>query len=154
MQLVKTARDNLLRPVEMVSGIVERKHTLPVLTNLLIRKENNTVFFLSTDTEIQVTTSASIGADEENAAITVGARKLVDILRALPDTSDVSITLTDNRLIIQSGTFSGKLQTLPADDFPTVPIAPQYKATLTIQQKMLKELFGAVHFAMALQDIR
>lgn len=154
MQLVKTGRDNLLRPLQMVSGIVERRHTLPILANILIKKDGQAVSFLSTDTEVQIMTNAQIGAGEEKAATTVAARKLVDILRALPDSSDVSLTFLDKRLTVQSGKSRFSLQTLPADDFPTVAEVPEYKTRTELPQKTLKALFGMVYFAMAQQDIR
>ncbi len=154
MQLVKTGRDNLLRPLQMVSGIVERRHTLPILANILIKKDGNAVSFLSTDTEVQIMTSADVGAGDETAATTVAARKLVDILRALPDSADVSLTLVDKRLTVQSGKSRFSLQTLPADDFPTVAEVSEYETRIALSQKTLKALLGMVHFAMAQQDIR
>jgi len=152
MQLVKSSRDNFLRPLQIVSGIVERRHTLPILANILIRKEGDQVSFLSTDTEVQITTTAGIGAGDGNAATTVAARKLVDILRALPE-GDVALTLNDKRLTVQSGKSRFALQTLAADDFPTVAQG-QYDASVTMPQKTLRYLFNMVHFAMAQQDIR
>lgn len=154
MELVKTGRDNLLRPLQTVSGIVERRHTLPILANILIRKQGEAVSFLSTDTEIQIVTHASIGVTEEDTATTVAARKLLDILRALPDSSDVTISLNDRRLIVSSGKSRFSLQTLPAEDFPTVSQPSEYTTSVTLSQKALKNLFGMVHFAMAQQDIR
>src|SRR5437879_1464000 len=97
MQLVKTTRDTILRPLQIVSGIVERRHTLPILANILIRKNGESLSFLSTDIEVQITTHAPIGKGNDVAATTVAARKLLDILRALPDTGDVTMTLLDKR---------------------------------------------------------
>ena len=154
MQLVKTGRDNLLRPLQTVSGIVERRHTLPILANILIRKEGDAVSFLSTDTEIQIVTHADIGAPGEDATTTVAARKLLDILRALPDSSDIVISLNDKRLVVSSGKSRFSLQTLPADDFPTVSQPIEYETSVTLPQKALKNLLGMVYFAMAQQDIR
>lgn len=154
MELVKTGRDNLLRPLQTVSGIVERRHTLPILANILIRKQGEAVSFLTTDTEIQIVTHASIGMSEENAATTVSARKILDILRALPDSSDVTISLNDRRLVVSSGKSRFSLQTLPADDFPMVSQPSEYTTSVTISQKALKNLFSMVYFAMAQQDIR
>ena len=154
MQLVKTSRDTLLRPLQIVSGIVERRHTLPILANILIRKDGEKVSFLSTDIEVQITTNANVGSGTETGATTVAARKLLDILRALPDSSDVSLTLTNKRLTVQSGKSRFALQTLSADEFPTVTEAEHYNAQLTLPQKTLKHLFNMVHFSMAQQDIR
>lgn len=154
MQLVKTQRDALLRPLQIVSGIVERRHTLPILANILIRKEGEKVSFLSTDIEVQITTHAQVGSGSEDATTTVSARKLLDILRALPDSGDVSVSLANMRLAVQSGKSRFALQTLAAEDFPTVAQAEQYNTKVTLPQKTLKHLFNMVHFSMAQQDIR
>ncbi|HTI16824.1 MAG TPA: DNA polymerase III subunit beta [Trinickia sp.] len=153
MQLVKTERDNLLRPLQTVSGIVERRHTLPILANLLITKTGPDVSFLSTDLELQITTRADFGVGDESVATTVGARKLLDILRAMPD-GQVSLTLSDKRLTVQSGKSRFALQTLAADEFPTVAQSKDYGASLAVPQKTFRQLLGMVHFAMAQQDIR
>ncbi len=154
MQLVKTHRDTLLRPLQIVSGIVERRHTLPILANILIRKEGETVSFLATDIEVQITTHAEVGSGGEVAATTVAARKLLDILRALPDTSEVSLSLANKRMTVQSGKSRFALQTLAAEEFPTVALAEHFNAKVVLPQKTLKHLFNMVHFAMAQQDIR
>ncbi len=154
MQLVKTNRDTLLRPLQIVNGIVERRHTLPILANILIRKEGEKVSFLSTDIEVQITTNAKVGSGGDAAATTVAARKLLDILRALPDTSDVSLTLSNKRMTVQSGKSHFTLQTLAAEGFPIVAQADHYNATVALPQKTLKHLFNMVHFSMAQQDIR
>ena len=154
MQLVKTSRDTLLRPLQIVSGIVERRHTLPILANILIRKDGEKVSFLSTDIEVQITTSAQVGSGAEVAATTVAARKLLDILRALPETGEVSLTLANKRMTVQSGKSRFALQTLAAEEFPTVAEAEHFNAKVTLPQKTLKHLFNMVHFAMAQQDIR
>src|SRR5664279_3444168 len=98
MQLLKTLRDTLLRPLQVVSGIVERRHTLPILANILIRKDGERVSFLSTDIEVQITTHAQVGTGADVTATTVAARKLLDILRALPETGDVTLTMTNKRM--------------------------------------------------------
>ncbi len=154
MQLVKTHRDTLLRPLQVVSGIVERRHTLPILANILIRKDGERVSFLSTDIEVQITTHANVGSGSDIAATTVAARKLLDILRALPDGDDVALSLANKRMTVQSGKSRFALQTLAAEEFPTVAQAEQYNATVTLPQKTLKHLFQMVHFSMAQQDIR
>src|ERR1700722_16819706 len=153
MQLVKTERDNLLRPLQTVSGIVERRHTLPILANLLIAKQGADVSFLSTDLELQITTRAGFGIGSEHASTTVAARKLLDILRAMPN-GEVSLTLSDKRLTVQSGKSRFALQTLSAEEFPTVAQAKDYGASLSVPQKTFRQLLGMVHFAMAQQDIR
>ncbi|SCU73283.1 DNA polymerase III, beta subunit [Cupriavidus necator] len=153
MQLVKTSRDNLLRPLQIVSGIVERRHTLPILANLLIRKSGSNVSFLSTDIEIQITTHAECGVGSDSVATTVAARKLLDILRAMPD-GDVALSLNDKRMAVQSGKSRFALQTLAAEEFPTVAEASEFNASVSLPQKTFKHLLAMVHFAMAQQDIR
>lgn len=154
MQLVKTHRDTLLRPLQIVSGIVERRHTLPILANILIRKTGEQVSFLSTDIEVQITTHAEIGSGGDDIATTVAARKLLDILRALPDDNDVVLKLENKRMSIQSGKSRFSLQTLAAEEFPTVAQAEHFNASVSLPQKTLKHLFNMVHFSMAQQDIR
>jgi DNA polymerase-3 subunit beta len=152
MQLVKAGRDALLKPLQVVSGIVERRQTLPILANILLRKEGERVSFTATDLEIQIQTAADIGAGREVAATTVSARKLVDILRALPE-SDVGLSLTNKKLTVQSGKSRFNLQTLVAEEFPTVAQA-EFTADFSLPAATLKYLLSMVHFAMASQDIR
>jgi len=154
MQLVKSTRDTLLRPLQIVSGIVERRHTMPILANILIRKNGESVSFLSTDTEVQITTHANIGSGDDVTGTTVAARKLLDILRALPESGDVTMTLQNKRLAVQSGKSRFALQTLAAEEFPTVSVADTHNASVTLPQKTLKHLFNMVYFSMAQQDIR
>src|SRR3981081_231300 len=135
MQLVKTHRDTILRPLQIVSGIVERRHTLPILANILIRKDGEKVSFLSTDMAGQITTHAEVGAGSENVGTTVAARKLLDILRALPEDGEVTVTLENKRMTVKSGKSRFALQTLAAEEFPTVVLADQYDTTVTLPQK-------------------
>ena len=152
MQLVKASRDALLKPLQVVSGIVERRQTLPILANILVRKDGERVSFTATDLEIQIQTSADIGAGKDAATTTVAARKLVDILRALPE-ADVALSLANKKLAIASGKSRFNLQTLAAEEFPTVAQA-EFTADFTLPASTLKYLLSMVHFAMAQQDIR
>ncbi len=154
MQLVKTGRDEVLRPLQIVSGIVERRHTLPILSNVLIRKQGNDVSFLATDTEIQIITHAPIGTDEEDVTTTVSAKKLLDTLRSLPDDSNVSLSLNDKKMAVAGSGSRFQLQTLPGDDFPIVSQPEEFLGSISLPQKDLKELLGMVSFAMAQQDLR
>jgi DNA polymerase-3 subunit beta len=152
MQLVKASRDALLKPLQVVSGIVERRQTLPILANILVRKDGERVSFTATDLEIQIQTSADIGAGKDAAATTVAARKLVDILRALPE-ADVALSLSNRKLAIASGKSRFNLQTLAAEEYPTVAQA-EFTADFTLPASTFKYLLSMVHFAMAQQDIR
>jgi DNA polymerase-3 subunit beta len=152
MQLVKAPRDALLKPLQVVSGIVERRQTLPILANILVRKDGDRVSFTATDLEIQIQTNAEIGAGKDAGATTVAARKLVDILRALPEV-DVVLSLAGKKLTIQSGKSRFNLQTLAAEEYPTVAQA-EFSADFTLPAATLKYLLSMVHFSMAAQDIR
>jgi DNA polymerase-3 subunit beta len=152
MQLVKASRDALLKPLQVVSGIVERRQTLPILANILVRKDGERVSFTATDLEIQIQTSAAVGSGKDAAATTVAARKLVDILRALPE-ADVTLSLANKKLGVACGKSRFNLQTLAADEFPTVAQA-EFGADFALPAATLKHLLAMVHFAMAQQDIR
>jgi len=154
MQFIKANRDAILKPLQTVTGIVERRHTLPILANVLLRKTGENVSFLATDVEIQIETTAQLGAGKDDGGTTVSARKLLDILRSLPDGADVSIKVENKRATIQTGKSRFSLQTLAAEEYPTVAVNEQFGASFSLPQKQLKHLFQMVHFAMAQQDIR
>ncbi len=153
MQIIKASRDAILKPLQTVAGIVEKRHTLPILANVLIRKEGEVVSFTGTDIEMQVQTRASVGSGDESSAVTVSARKLIDILRALPE-GEVTVDLNANKLSLKSGKSRFALQTLPAADFPTLSTQTEVTSEATLPQKRLRHLLQMVHFAMAQQDIR
>ncbi|MEY3632812.1 MAG: polymerase beta subunit [Pseudomonadota bacterium] len=154
MIIIKAQRDALLKPLQTVTGIVERRHTLPILSNVLISKNLQTVSFCSTDIEMQIRTSSEMASGDEPLSTTVAARKLLDILRALPEQPEITVSYTNKKLSLAQGKAKFSLQTLPAEDFPTVVSADQYPASITLPQRTLKELLHLVHFAMAQQDIR
>jgi DNA polymerase-3 subunit beta len=154
MLFMKADRDAILKPLQTVAGIVERRHTLPILANVLLRKRGSSISFLGSDVEIQVQTTAELGAGDEELATTVSAKKLIDILRALPEGLEVTFKLDDRRATLQAGKSRFSLQTLGADEFPTVAVNEQFGASFSLPQKQLKQLFHMVYFAMAQQDIR
>lgn len=154
MILIQAQRDALLKPLQTVTGIVERRHTLPILSNVLINKSSGTISFCSTDIEMQIKTQAEMGAGSESMATTVAARKLLDILRALPEQQEISVSFANKKLVLAQGKTKFSLQTLAAEEFPTVAPAEQYPARVKLSQKALKHLLHLVHFAMAQQDIR
>ncbi len=154
MVLVKAKRDEILGPLSAVSGIIERRHTLPILSNVLIERSTDAFSFLATDIEIQITAQASIGEGGEARAVTVGARKLVEILRALPDGIEVTLQQQDKRLQVKAGKSRFTLQTLPAEDFPKLASPTGETARFSLPQKALRHLLSMVQYAMAQQDIR
>jgi len=154
MIVLKAPQQKLLEALQSVAGIVERRHTLPILANVLLRKTGDQIEFTTSDLEIQVRTEATLGGDEGTLATTVGARKLIDILRALPADQVVTLTAAANKLTLTGGKSRFTLQTLPADDFPLVNEAADFGPAFSVPQKTLKTLINQVHFAMAVHDIR
>jgi DNA polymerase III subunit beta len=154
MIVLKTAQEKVLSALQAVAGIVERRHTLPILANVLIRKTGENIELTTSDLEIQVRTHAELGGDGGNFATTVGARKLIDILRSMPADQIVTLTANANKLTLQGGKSRFTLQTLPSDDFPLVQEAADFGPAFSVPQKALKGLINQVHFAMAVHDIR
>jgi len=154
MILVKAKRDELLEPLSAVSGIIERRHTLPILSNVLIERSATALSFLATDIEIQITARSAVETSGEARAVTVGARKLVDILRALPGDAEVTLQQQDKRMTLKSGKSRFALQTLAAEDFPRLAKPAGEVARFALPQKALRRLIGLVQYAMAQQDIR
>ena len=154
MVLAKAKRDELLTPLSAVSGIIERRHTLPILSNVLIERSGDALAFVATDIEIQIAAKSGIGAAAEARALTVGARKLLDILRALPDGADVTLQQQDKRLLVKAGKSRFTLQTLAAEDFPRLAKPAGESAKFELEQKALRRVLSLVQYAMAQQDIR
>jgi DNA polymerase III subunit beta len=154
MIVLKAPQQALLGALQAVAGIVERRHTLPILANVLLRKNGPTIELTTSDLEIQVRTKAELGGDSGSYGTTVGARKLIDILRSLPDDQVITLSSAQNKLTLQAGKSRFTLQTLPADDFPLVNEAADYGPAFAVPQKTLKALINQVHFAMAVHDIR
>jgi DNA polymerase-3 subunit beta len=154
MIVLKAPQEKLLGALQAVSGIVERRHTLPILANVLMRKNGESIEFTTSDLEIQVRTSAVLGGDEGTMSTTVGSRKMIDILKSLPADQVVTLTSSGNKLTLQAGKSRFTMQTLPADDFPLVNEAVDFGPSFGVPQKVLKSLIDQVHFAMAVHDIR
>jgi DNA polymerase-3 subunit beta len=154
MIVLKTAQEKVLSALQSVSGIVERRHTLPILANVLIRKMGAQLELTTSDLEIQVRTTAQLDGDSGNFSTTVGARKLIDILRSMPSDQIVTLTANQNKLTLQGGKSRFTLQTMPSEDFPLVQEAADFGPAFSVPQKALKDLINQVHFAMAVHDIR
>ncbi|HPK32568.1 MAG TPA: DNA polymerase III subunit beta [Ottowia sp.] len=154
MIVLKTTQDKLLAVLQSVAGIVERRHTLPVLANVMIRKSGGAIQLTTSDLEIQIRTTAELGGDDGNFATTVGARKLIDILRTMPADQTVSLESNQSKVILKGGKSRFTLQTLPAEDFPLVQEAASFGPAFSVPQRTLKHLLDQVAFAMAVHDIR
>ncbi len=154
MIVLKATQDKVLAVLQSVAGIVERRHTLPILANVLIRKIGQAVQVTTSDLEIQIRTTATLDGDAGNFTTTVGARKLIDILRTMPSDQTVSLESSQSKLILKGGKSRFTLQTLPAEDFPLVQESASYGPVFSVPQKTLRDLLNQVSFAMAVHDIR
>ena len=103
MIVLKATQDKVLSVLQSVAGIVERRHTLPILANVLIRKTGSALQLTTSDLEIQIRTTAELDGDAGNFTTTVGARKLIDILRTMPSDQTVSLESNQNKLILKGG---------------------------------------------------
>ncbi len=151
---IKINRDTLLKPLSSVSGIVERRHTLPILSNLLLEAKQDKVVLTATDLEMQISLSIETTVGSE-LSTTISAKKLLDICRSLPENAEINMTPQESRIQVKAGKSRFNLQTLPAADYPVMSRVEGNAGTIIkIGQKTLKRLFKQVEFAMAQQDIR
>jgi DNA polymerase-3 subunit beta len=154
MIVLKATQDKVLSVLQSVAGIVERRHTLPILANVLLRKTGTSIQLTTSDLEIQIRTTADLGGDTGNFTTTIGARKLIDILRTMPADQTVSLESSQSKIILKGGKSKFTLQTLQAEDFPLVQESANFGPAFSVPQKTLKDLLGQVSFAMAVHDIR
>ena len=150
--VINLNRDDLFKSLSQVSGVVERRQTLPILANILFNIRNSTLFVTATDLEVELRTQ-SLVESEEDIDLTIPARKLFDICKALPEGANISMTVENQQVVLKSGRGRYTLGTLPANDFPGVE--PKALANrITLKEKDLKHLIDKTHFAMAQQDVR
>ena len=155
MFIEKTDKEIILKPLQVVIGIVERKQTLPILSNVLMENQDGKIRFTTTDLEIQITTAIDTGIrGGQNAAFTVGGKKFQEILRVLPDQSKITIDTKENKAQIKTNKSRFSLQTLPAQDFPQLSNQLENTKKIVLPQKELKDLLLSVQYAMAQQDVR
>ena len=148
-----TERESLLRPLQLVTGVVERRQTLPVLSNVLIKAADGAVSITGTDLEVQlVATIDGIDIEQEGAA-TVPARKLADIWRSLVEGAPVSMGVEGDRTIVRSGRSRFALATLPVDEFPDA-VTQQADVKVSLPLADMQRLLDKTSFAMAQQDVR
>lgn len=155
MFIEKIDKETILKPLQIVVGIVEKKQTLPILSNVLLEKQNGKIRFTATDLEIQITTSIDIGEDgSPDKSITIGGKKIQEILRVLPEQSNISIDTKENKAQIKTNKSRFSLQTLPPEDFPKLNSQLENAKKIGLSQKELKKLLLSVQYAMAQQDVR
>jgi DNA polymerase III subunit beta len=147
------SRDALLKPLQSVIGVVERRQTMPILANVLLVAKNGGLSVTATDLEVELVAQAEVEKVDVPGEITVPGRKLLDIARALPDGAKVGLQLEGDRLIIKSGRTRFVLSTLPAADFPLVEKVDA-ASRLKLPQKEITRLLDKTQFSMAQQDVR
>lgn len=145
-------RETLLKPLAQVVNVVERRQTLPVLANLLVRIENGQLSITGTDLEVEMIARAPI-EDGQDGDTTIPARKLFEIVRALPDGSKVTVSQSGDKIIVQAGRSRFSLASLPAHDFPSIDEVDAGES-MQVPEAVLKELIERTAFAMAQQDVR
>ena len=154
MKILDIDKDVLLKPLQAVSGIVERRHTLPILSNVMLEIKGSDLNLVATDLEIQIATSAKLEKISADHSVTVSARKLQDILRALPENTSVTLDAQESRLQVKAGKSTYNLQTLPAQVFPKLADGGAATSSVRLPQKVFRDLLALVQYGMAQQDIR
>lgn len=147
------SREAFLKPLQLVVSVVERRQTLPVLSNVLISLQGNSLSLTGTDLEVEIVGRVELEQLGEEGEITIPARKLMDICKSLPDKAEIRFSEEGGRMLITSGRSRFTLSTLAASEFPNVEEGPG-QAEFTIQSSMLKKLIDDTAFAMAQQDVR
>ena len=152
------SRENLLKPLQLVAGVVERRQTLPILSNVLLNASEEGLSIIATDLEIEMSARTSLDCSTAGS-VTLPARKFIDICRALPEQALIEISTESNaeesggRAVMRSGKSRFVLSTLPAAEFPNIGSFESLLEFL-IPQAALKTLISSTSFAMAQQDIR
>lgn len=145
-------REALLKPLQAVIGVVERRQTMPILANVLLVAKNGEVAITATDLEVELVAVTEVTIDAPGE-VTVPGRKLLDICRALPDDAEISISQSGDKLSVKSGRSKFSLTTLPAAEFPTVDDINATQS-ISVPQEALARLMDKTHFSMAQQDVR
>jgi DNA polymerase III subunit beta len=145
-------RETILAPLQAVIGVVERRQTMPILANVLIAVRGDQVALTATDLEVELVATTAVAVQQPGDA-TLPGRKLLEIVRALPDKASVTVSIEGERATVRSGKSRFTLATLPAGDFPTIEDI-HAQQTLVVSQAALKRLLDKTHFSMAQQDVR
>jgi len=147
------SREALIKPLNLVAGVVERRQTLPILSNVLLNLEGTQISLTGTDLEVELIGRVEVEAGGVDGEITVPARKLVDICKSLPDSSQIEFSVDSGKAMVKAGRGRFTLSTLPATEFPSVDESAGDQ-TLEVAQSVVKRLIDRTAFAMAQQDVR
>ena len=152
--IIKGFKAEVAKPIMAVSGAVEKKNTIPILANILIRKTGQKVTFTGSDEQIEVTSDAAIGVGDEDFATTVSAAKLCGILSTIADDAEVSIFYSDNHVIIKSGRTKFDLQTIDAEQYPIMKEQMEFQYSFAMPCMKFKNMLAMVQFAAAVNNVR
>ncbi|WP_026376037.1 DNA polymerase III subunit beta [Aestuariibacter salexigens] len=147
------SREKFLQPLQLVSGAVERRHTLPILSNVLIKVSEGALWLTGTDLEVELISSVSLEGDYQEGEITVPAKKLFDIVRGLSEQSDIIFEVDANKAVVRAGRGRYTLSTLSASDYPNLEDW-EGEVEFELSRADLKRLIDSTHFSMAQQDVR
>ncbi len=149
---LSAAREVLLKPLQAVIGVVERRQTMPILSNVLLVAREGELAVTATDLEVELVAQVNVDV-QSGGEITVSGRKLLDICRALPEGSEIAVSVSGEKLHVRSGRAKFALATLPAAEFPSVEDI-KASQTISVSQEVLGRLIEKTHFSMAQQDVR
>lgn len=149
----KVSRDALLKPLNLVAGVVERRQTLPVLSNVLLNLDGKRLSITGTDLEVELVGRLTLDQAGDAGEVTVPARKLADICKSLPDGSELEFSVADGKVTLRSGRSRFTLATLPAREFPSIEDSIGTHQ-FSLKQAELRRLIERTGFAMAQQDVR
>ncbi|MFZ7323973.1 DNA polymerase III subunit beta [Avibacterium avium] len=147
------SRENLLKPLQQVCGVLGSRPTLPVLSNVLLNISGQTLTMTGTDMEVELSTQAQLNSATQDGRFTIPAKKFLDICRSFPDGSDITVSFEEERALVHCGRSKFNLTTLPADEYPNL-IDWQAEVDFTTTQATLRRLIDATQFSMANQDVR
>lgn len=145
-------REAFLKPLAQVVNVIERRQTMPVLANFLVQVQDGQLSLTGTDLEVEMVARSAVENAQDGEA-TIPARKLFEIVRALPDGSRITISQTSDKVTLQAGRSKFTLATLPANDFPSIDEV-EAAERIVVPEAVLKELIERTAFAMAQQDVR
>lgn len=152
--LLKLKRDLLLKPLLLTTGFVEKKQTMPILSNVYIKKTGNQIVVIANDMEIQASITVVGDMSGEDFVLTLPAKKLQDILKVFPDTSDITFEAQESRIAVKSGKTKFAIQSMPADHYPLIRVNNDWNCQFTLKQQVLKKMIGQIQYAMADKDSR
>ena len=147
------SRENLLKPLQQVCGVLSSRPNIPVLNNVLLQIEDNRLTITGTDLEVELSSQTQLSSASENGTFTIPAKKFLDICRTLSDDSEITVSFEEDRALVKSGRSRFTLTTQPAEEYPNLTDW-QSEVDFELPQNTLRRLIEATQFSMANQDAR